>query len=86
MTTNSVACTNDNNATACGIAAYISIKSFKNYKLAFEYAKKGCDSKDSYSCHVVSYLYYSGKSVRQNYKKACDLSDAESCVAIGMLY
>ena len=79
-------CDHKKKGTQCFQAALISHNVFKDYKLALEYAEKGCELKNGESCHILADEYSFGRIVKKNidkakelYKKACDLEVKEAC-------
>ena len=64
-----------------------------NYKKAFEFYKKSCDSKNFAGCHRLGNLYNNGKGVEKDYKmaansheKACNGGIIGSCYNLGIMY
>lgn len=65
----------------------------KDYKKAFEFYKKSCDSKNFAGCHRLGNLYNNGKGVEKDYKmaadsheKACNGGIIGSCYNLGIMY
>lgn len=59
----------------------------KDYKKAFVYFKKSCDSNDIFACRYLGYMYKNSLGVFKNrefsynfFKKACDGGDMVACV------
>lgn len=78
---------------ACDSAGNLYYFTYKKYKTALKWYKKGCELDDGRGCYDAGYQYEEGDGVKKNmstanefYKKGCDLRDADSCTQLGRAY